>query len=199
MVANNEICNEDKVVLVDANDKVLGVAGKLDAHLLGKLHRAFSVFVFNSSGKLLLQKRHTGKYHSGGLWTNTCCSHPRPGESTAAAVHRRLGEEMGFDCGINRAFSFVYRAEFANKLIEHEYDHVYVGQYNSSPVPCPMEVEGWQWVNLRDLLISLERNADLYTYWFKLAVCKLADKLRSMNLPQIEALNRLYPKSEGVY
>ena len=119
---------QEQVILVDQQDREIGVAEKLEAHRKGKLHRAFSVFLFNAKDEMLLQQRAAEKYHSGGLWTNTCCSHPRPGEPTEAAARRRLREEMGISCNLNKAFDFIYRAEFDNGLIEHELDHVFIGR-----------------------------------------------------------------------
>src|SRR5918997_6672888 len=125
----------EQVILVDEADREVGTGSKLEAHREGALHRAFSVFVFDRRGRLLLQKRAAGKYHSGGLWSNTCCGHPRPGEATAEAARRRLREEMNFDCELRAAFEFLYRAQFTNKLIEHEYDHVFVGEFGGVFVP----------------------------------------------------------------
>lgn len=156
----------DHVVLVDGNDNPVGVAEKMDAHRTGRLHRAISVFVFDSRGHLLLQKRASAKYHSGGLWSNTCCSHPRPLEEVLGAGRRRLREEMGFECDLSKAFSFVYRVEFDNELIEHEYDHVLFGRYDGDPIPCADEAEDWKWVELSALAADLKRNPASYTYWF---------------------------------
>src|SRR5918997_6014944 len=128
---------EEEVILVDERDRVLGASGKLRAHREGALHRAFSVFVFDGEGRLLLQKRARGKYHSAGLWSNTACGHPRPGEATREAARRRLREEMGFDCGLREAFQFLYRAELGGALVEHEYDHVLIGAHEGDPSPDP--------------------------------------------------------------
>lgn len=134
-------------------------------HRQGLLHRAFSIFVLNDRGELLLQQRAWHKYHSGGLWTNTCCSHPRPQEPTLSAGHRRLQEEMGFDCALQPLFNFIYRAELDHDLIEHEYDHVLIGFYNDSPTPNPDEVCAWRWVDMGELSIDLGKNPHHYTYW----------------------------------
>jgi len=134
----------ERVVLVDERDREVGTAPKLAAHEDGALHRAFSVFVLNGHGELLLQRRADTKYHSAGLWTNTCCGHPRPGEPVAAAARRRLREEMGFDCEPAPAGTFVYRAEVGG-LVEHEYDHVFVGRHETDPLPDPAEVSEWRW------------------------------------------------------
>jgi isopentenyl-diphosphate delta-isomerase len=160
----------DAVVLVDAADRVVGAAAKLDAHRSGVLHRAFSVFVFDSQGSLLLQQRARGKYHSGGLWTNTCCGHPRPGEATAAAAARRLREEMGIACAVREAGRFVYRAEVGGGLVEHELDHVLVGRSDREPHPAPAEVAGWRRVAPRDLRIELDRMPARFTAWFPRAL-----------------------------
>jgi isopentenyl-diphosphate delta-isomerase len=160
----------ERVVLVDEQDRETGAAEKLAAHASGKLHRAFSIFVFNSERQLLLQRRAKSKYHSGGLWSNTCCGHPRPGEATAEAARRRLREEMNFDCELRPAFEFLYRAEFENELIEHEYDHVFVGEFNGLFVPNEMEVENWSWAELDELRRDIGVRPEAYTYWLKAAL-----------------------------
>lgn len=169
-----------QVILVDHDDNPIGVGDKAATHQQGQLHRAFSVFVFNSAGQMLLQRRARHKYHSGGLWTNACCSHPRPGEATQAAAHRRLQEEMGFDCELEEVFQFTYRAELDNDLIEHEYDHVFVGAYDGDPIPNPAEVADWKWVDVETLLQGAETNPDRYTYWFKLILDRLVSQLQSV-------------------
>jgi isopentenyl-diphosphate Delta-isomerase len=158
----------DQVILVDHDDVPLGFDEKLRVHRNGTLHRAFSVFIVNSAGEMLLQQRALDKYHSGGLWSNSCCSHPRPGESTLAAAHRRLREEMGIACALRPVYSFVYRAELDGGLIEHEYDHVLVGQYNGDPQPDPVEVAGWRWATPTDIAQRLESNPDRFSAWFRL-------------------------------
>lgn len=163
----------EQIVLVDDNDTAIGVMEKLQAHREGRLHRAFSIFVFNSAGELLLQKRHSGKYHSAGLWANTCCSHPRPGESLKAATHRRLQEEMGFDCEMSPGFSFIYKVPFDNGLVENEYDHVYIGHYDSDPVPHPLEVEDWRWVSLPVLQQQIHDEPEHYVHWLQLIIDKV--------------------------
>jgi isopentenyl-diphosphate delta-isomerase len=155
---------------VDADDRVVGAADKLEAHRTGVLHRAFSVFVFDTQGSLLLQQRARGKYHSGGLWTNTCCGHPRPGEATAAAAARRLREEMGIACAFREAGSFVYRAKVGGGLMEHELDHVFVGRCDREPRPAPTEVAGWRRVALGDLRTELDRAPTRFTTWFPRAL-----------------------------
>ena len=161
---------EELVTLIDENDNEIGVEGKMAAHRSGKLHRAISVFVFDSASRLLLQKRASGKYHSGGLWSNTCCSHPRPGEQRLAAAQRRLQEEMGFDCELTEVFSFVYRAILPNALIEHEYDYVFFGRHDGLPQPDPEEVEGWKWVELMQLKDDLQTNPHEYTFWLAASI-----------------------------
>jgi isopentenyl-diphosphate delta-isomerase len=158
---------EDEVILVDEADHELGTAPKLQAHRDGLLHRAFSVFLFNSRGELLLQRRADGKYHSGGLWTNTCCSHPRPGEETAAAARRRLQEEMGLATPLLPVFDFTYRAELDDGLSEHEYDHVFVGRTDQDPQPDPDEVAGWRWASIADVLDEMRRQPERFTAWFR--------------------------------
>ena len=161
---------EEQVVLVNEQDEAVGVAEKLHAHVEGVLHRAFSVFVFNDRGELLLQQRHPAKYHSGGLWSNTCCSHPRPGEPVEVAAQRRLQEEMGFVCPVRRLFGFVYRAEFAEGLVEHEYDHVFVGRFDGRPVPDAAEVADWRWIAPDALRQDVHAHPERYTYWFRLVL-----------------------------
>ncbi|HKP72905.1 MAG TPA: isopentenyl-diphosphate Delta-isomerase [Pyrinomonadaceae bacterium] len=160
----------ERVILVDEQDREIGAAEKLDAHAGGKLHRAFSIFVFNAGGQLLLQKRAASKYHSASLWSNTCCGHPRPGESTAEAARRRLREEMNFTCELRPAFEFLYRAEFENRLVEHEYDHVFVGEFDGVVSPDASEVEACKWVGLDELKHAVRDRPGEYTYWLKLAL-----------------------------
>ncbi|HEV2862406.1 MAG TPA: isopentenyl-diphosphate Delta-isomerase [Pyrinomonadaceae bacterium] len=161
---------EEQVILVDERDRELGAAEKLSAHRSGSLHRAFSVFVFDGRGRLLLQRRAGGKYHSGGLWSNTACGHPRPGEATDAAARRRLREEMGIECELREAFEFVYRAELGGALVEHEYDHVFVGLSEGEPAPDPSEVGAWRWVSMEELRGDLREAPDSYSTWLRLAV-----------------------------
>jgi isopentenyl-diphosphate delta-isomerase len=158
----------EQVILVDEHDRALGVGEKLATHRAGALHRAFSVFVFDTHKRLLLQRRARTKYHSAGLWSNTACGHPRPGETTRAAARRRLREEMGFDCALRRAFGFVYRAELPGGLCEHEYDHVFVGAFTGTPAPAAVEVEAWAWVSLPDLRRQLRAHPERFSYWFRL-------------------------------
>ena len=156
------------VILVDNNDNQLGLMEKMEAHEKAILHRAFSVFILNDNNELLLQKRALSKYHSPGLWTNTCCSHPRNGESVINAGLRRLKEEMGFETEISSLLSFIYKAEFDNGLTEHEFDHVLVGRYNKNPSINKSEVSDWKWTDLDFLKKDVVVNPDLYTVWFKI-------------------------------
>jgi isopentenyl-diphosphate Delta-isomerase len=160
----------EQVILVDERNRELGADEKLRAHQSGALHRAFSVFVFDPGGRLLLQRRAREKYHSGGLWSNTACGHPRPGEGTAAAARRRLREEMGFECELREAFDFTYRAELDGGLVEHEYDLVFVGEFAGEPEPDASEVEAWRWVGMSDLRRDLRTSPARYTHWLKVAV-----------------------------
>jgi len=166
--------NEETVVLVDENDREVGTAEKLEAHVSGALHRAFSVFVLNGRGELLLQRRAAGKYHCGGLWTNTCCGHPRPGEPVAAAARRRLNEEMGIDCELSPAGTFVYRAEVGGGLVEHEYDHVFLARHEDDPSPDPAEADAWRWADVETLIADAEASPAEFTPWFALALRELA-------------------------
>lgn len=158
----------EHVILVDENDQQIGLMEKMEAHEKGLLHRAFSVFIFNDENQLLLQQRAKDKYHSGGLWTNTCCSHPREGESLLDAGKRRLHEEMGFSCPIETVFSFIYKAELDNNLIEHELDHVLIGNYNEAPKPNPDEVMDWKYVDLEWVVEDIKANPENYTAWFRI-------------------------------
>jgi isopentenyl-diphosphate Delta-isomerase len=158
-----------KVILVDHADEAIGTMEKMEAHRKGLLHRAFSVFIFNSKGEMLLQQRAMNKYHSGGLWTNACCSHPHPGEETIAAARRRLEEEMGFDTAIEKVFDFIYKAPFENGLTEHEFDHVFTGEYDGPVVFNAEEVNDICYKNLREIRHSLETHPQKYTAWFQVA------------------------------
>jgi isopentenyl-diphosphate delta-isomerase len=159
--------DNDSVVLVDADDMAVGTAAKLDAHRRGLKHRAISALVHNSAGEFLLQRRSLAKYHSGGLWTNACCSHPYPGESTADAAKRRLAEEMGVTCALKPLFRFSYRAEVPGGLIEDEVVHVFGGTHDGPVVPDPAEVGEWKWIALRDLDTDLRARPAAYTVWFR--------------------------------
>ena len=163
-----------QVVCVDASDRELYIMEKMEAHEKGILHRAFSIFVFNNEGKLMLQRRALYKYHSAGLWTNTCCSHPQPGETTIESAHKRLQVEMGFDCELKEIFQFLYRTEFEDGLMEHEYDHVIVGHFDGVPDPNPEEVDDYKWIGMEELLQDIEVNPENYTVWFQIAIEKVA-------------------------
>jgi isopentenyl-diphosphate delta-isomerase len=167
----------ERIILVDEKDSEIGTGEKLEVHEQGKLHRAFSIFVFNQKGELLLQRRAKGKYHSGGLWTNTCCSHPRAGENLEEAVHRRLKQEMGFDCPLKEVFSFIYRVRFDNGLYEHELDHVFIGRFDGKPDPDPEEAEGWKWVSLEELKRDVQKNPENYTYWLRASLEKVISSM----------------------
>jgi isopentenyl-diphosphate delta-isomerase len=158
------------VILVDESDKPLGLMEKMEAHEKGLLHRAISVFILNEKNEIMLQQRAFEKYHSGGLWTNTCCTHPRDGESTIDAANRRLKEEMGISCELRPLFSFIYRAEFDNDLIEHELDHVFVGyvKENIAPQLNPDEAASWKWMSIPEIEADINQNPDQYTAWFKI-------------------------------
>ncbi|MER3427539.1 MAG: isopentenyl-diphosphate delta-isomerase [Pyrinomonas sp.] len=164
----------EEVILVNEMDEAIGTGEKHETHLHGRMHRAFSIFVFNSRGDLLLQRRAPNKYHSAGLWSNTCCGHPRPHETVEQAAHRRLREEMGFDCELHPVFAFVYRTELDNQMIEHEYDHVLVGSFDGTPAPDNGEVSEWRWVNAQQLVREISRHPERYTYWLR----ALSDRLK---------------------
>ncbi len=158
----------EHVVLVDTNDSPIGTMEKLEAHQKALLHRAFSILLFNTKGELLLQKRASSKYHSGGLWTNTCCSHPLPNESMEEATKRKLFQEMGIEVELEFAYKFIYKAELDKNLIEHECDHVFIGQFDGTPKANPDEVEDWKYINLSQLREDISKHPDQYTAWFKL-------------------------------
>lgn len=170
----------DDVVLVDENDRPVGSAPKLAAHEAGgRLHRAFSVFIFNSSGQMLLQRRARGKYHFGGLWTNACCSHPGAGRAVADAARARLRHEFGFDAPLEELFSFVYRAEDpVSGLTEHEFDHVFVGRFDGVPAPNPDEIDAWEWVDPDRLLAHVREHPERYTPWFRIVLERVLQRAR---------------------
>lgn len=158
----------ESVILVDENDNAIGTMEKMEAHYKGVLHRAFSILVFNSKGEMLIQKRAETKYHSGGLWTNACCSHPKPDEPIEVTTRRRLKHEMGIDLETSFSYKFIYRAELNDDLVEHELDHVFIGNYNGVPDVNPDEVADWKYVNFKDLLGDVQQNPQNYTPWFRL-------------------------------
>lgn len=163
---------EEQIILVNENDQVVGQGGKLEVHKQGLLHRAFSIFIFNSENKFLLQKRASGKYHSGGLWTNSCCGHPRVGEETLSAAKRRLAEEFGFTVDLKEVSTMTYKAPFANGLTENEFLHIFTGTFDGKPLPNPEEIEDFKWVNLNEVKQHALENPDQYTYWFKMILAK---------------------------
>ncbi len=163
-----EKMTSEEVILVNEKDEALGSMEKMLAHQKGLLHRAISVFIFNSKKEVLLQRRDLHKYHSAGLWSNTCCSHPRPDETTAAAAKRRLMEEMGMAVDLEHKDELIYKVVLEKGLSEHEYDHVFIGYSNSEPKPNPEEVMDYKWWNLEELKMDLSLHPEHYTYWFKL-------------------------------
>ena len=168
---------EEKVILVDTNDNPIGLMPKMEAHEKALLHRAFSVFVINDKGEIMLQQRAAHKYHSPLLWTNTCCSHQREGETNVAAGKRRLKEEMGFETELKEVFSFVYKAPFDNGLTEHELDHVMIGSFNDDPEINPEEVADWKWMLPVDIKGDIHKNPKEYTAWFKIIFERFYDYL----------------------
>jgi len=168
---------EEQVVLVDEKDNPIGLMPKMEAHERAVLHRAFSVFILNGKGELMLQQRANHKYHSPGLWTNTCCSHQRDGESNIVAGQRRLHEEMGFTTELTELTSFIYKASFDNGLTEHEFDHIMLGRYEDNPVINPDEVAAWKWMPLAEVKKDVEANPKNYTVWFVIIFAKFYDHL----------------------
>lgn len=160
----------DQVILVDPKDNIIGTMEKMEAHKKGVLHRAFSILLFNDEGKVLLQKRSHNKYHSRGLWTNTCCSHPLPGEKLEDATRRRLKEEMGIDLQTTFSHTFIYKALLDQNLTEHELDHVFVGTFNGTPSINKKEVEDWKYADIDWLKQDIDEHPDAYTVWFKLII-----------------------------
>ncbi len=159
----------EHVILVNEQDQQIGIMEKMAAHIVPRLHRAFSIFIFNSKGELLLQQRALSKYHSPGLWTNTCCSHPHDGESLEQATSRRLMEEMGLHCEMHEVFTFIYKAPVGLGLIEHEFDHVWFGKSDDTPVINPDEVASYKYMNLNDIADDMKVHPECYTEWFKIS------------------------------
>lgn len=159
---------KEKVILVNEKDEQIGLMEKIEAHEKALLHRAFSVFVYNDKNEIMVQQRALAKYHSPGLWTNTCCSHQREGESNIAAGKRRLMEEMGFETALKEITSFIYKAPFENGLTEHEYDYILIGKYNGQPKVNPAEVAAWKWMGSEELNADLQKHPEKYTAWFKI-------------------------------
>ncbi len=173
---------EEQVILVNERDEQIGTMPKLEAHVKGVLHRAFSVFVLNDKGELLLQQRAATKYHSPLLWTNTCCSHQRVGESNINAGKRRLFEEMGFVTELKDVISFIYKAPFSNGLTEHEFDHVLVGSYNDNPDFNKDEVQSFKWMTLEEVKKDMDIQPQIYTEWFKIIFDKFYSHLKEAAL-----------------
>ena len=170
---------EEQLILVTEADEQIGTLGKMEVHENGILHRAFSVFIFNSRKQLLLQKRASSKYHSAGLWTNTCCSHPRVNETVESAARRRLKEEMGIHTPLTHRFSFIYRAELENGLIEHELDHVLFGNFDGKAQADPQEVADWKWIGIEELDEALKTRQNDYTAWLLDCWPRVKAELRS--------------------
>jgi len=168
---------EEQVILVNEKDEQIGLMPKMEAHEKAVLHRAFSVFIFNDSNELMLQQRALSKYHSPGLWTNTCCSHQRNGETNIEAGRRRLIEEMGFETELKETTSFIYKAPFDNGLTEHELDHIMVGYYNGEPNINLDEVESWKWMDLEEVKVDIALYSDNYTAWFKIIFDKFYEHI----------------------
>lgn len=179
---------KDQVILVNELDEPIGVMGKMEAHQQPVLHRAFSVFIFNRKGEMLLQKRADHKYHSAGLWTNACCSHPKPGEITSVAASRRLAEEMGFSTRLEKIFHFTYRASFPNGLHEYEFDHVYLGEYNGDIHPDANEVSDSCFMTMDAIRESLAEDPAKFTAWFAIAFPRIV-QWRVENHRRVEELS----------
>ncbi|MDE1823255.1 MAG: isopentenyl-diphosphate Delta-isomerase [Candidatus Micrarchaeota archaeon] len=172
---------ETQVILVDDNDNQIGIEEKIRAHQDGgKLHRAFSVFVFNDKGETMMQKRAPTKHSARNIWSNTCCSHPYPNEATITAARRRLKEEMGFDCDLKEAFHFTYKADVGQGLTEHEYDHVFFGFYGKDPKPDPREVSDWKWVGLRDLKKEIAKDPKKFSPWVVMSINRVIEAYEEM-------------------
>ena len=177
-LSNKILENQERIILVDENDIQIGSEEKIKTHKQGKLHGAFSILVFNFKNQLLLQQRAKTKYHSPSLWTNTVCSHPRDGEKINEAAHRRLNEEMGFDCELREISKFHYKTEFNNGLIENEIDHVFIGKYDNNPIPNPKEVRDYKWVSIQELKKDIKENPKKYSFWIKIILNKFENKLK---------------------
>lgn len=176
---------KEYITLVDGKDQVIGKEEKLAAHVQGKQHRAFSILIMNEKHQMLIHKRESNKYHSGGLWTNACCSHPRYKEGLLEAAHRRLKQEMGFDLTLKELFSFKYKHLFESGLIENEYDHVFLGLYNGETIdPDPIEVEDFHWIDYDLLLKNIKENPNQYTVWFQ----KILEKIKTDNIDLFQVI-----------
>ncbi|TXC85343.1 isopentenyl-diphosphate Delta-isomerase [Luteibaculum oceani] len=172
--------SKDFVVLVNLQDEEIGVMEKMEAHEKGMLHRAFSVFLFNDKGEMLLQQRAEHKYHSGGLWTNTCCSHPKPGETPIQGANRRLMEEMGIQADLEHQFSFAYKSDYENGLSEHEFDHVFFGSFNEAPILNPEEAMDWKYIGVEDLEKEVAENPKDYTSWFLICLPRVIENYKAL-------------------
>ena len=179
---NYKTMDRNHVVLVDKNDQQMGQMDKLAAHKEGLLHRAFSIFIFNSSGELLLQQRALDKYHGGGLWTNTCCSHPQVGEDVLDSAQDRLFFEMGITCELSFSFAFIYHAKVENNLIEHEYAHVFIGCIDTDPILNPAEAADFKWCSVEQILTDISAHPKRYTYWFKAALPQVIQRLKQASI-----------------
>ena len=171
----------NKVVLVNTEDEALEEMDKMEAHVQGILHRAFSVFIFNQKGDMLIHQRATNKYHGADLWTNACCSHPQWGEDVRQSALDRLEYEMGLKCDIKKAFSFLYKTSVENNLTEHEFDHVFVGYTDENPNPNPEEVQNYQWISPEKLQEQIKAQPQLFTYWFRMALPKVLEEISRKN------------------
>lgn len=170
----------EEIILVNLDDEIVGHCEKLETHRRGLLHRAFSIFIFNDEGEILIQKRNVNKYHSGGLWTNDCCSHQRKNENLSEAVHRRLQEELGFECELRESFSFVYRTVFDDMLVEYELDHVYTGRYNGKVSLNENEASEYRWIYLDELKNKLLIAPQDFTVWFLTAAPRVIKGLEGI-------------------
>ncbi|NQU99744.1 MAG: isopentenyl-diphosphate Delta-isomerase [Parcubacteria group bacterium] len=170
---------KNDIILVNENNKKIGEGEKMDVHEKGLLHRAFSIFIFNNKNELMLQKRAATKYHSPNLWSNTCCSHPKPSEKTKDGAERRIEEEMGFKCELEELLSFTYKVGFSNGLVENEYDHIFMGEHKDKPRLNLEEASDWKWVDLEDLEKDMHKNPENYTHWLKLCLNKLITAVSS--------------------
>lgn len=171
---------KEYVILVDANDRQTGTCEKLEAHEKGLMHRAFSIFLFNKQGDFLLQQRAAGKYHTPRMWSNTCCSHPRPDESMEEALQRKLYQEMGIHSPVEKAFEFSYRADFENGLVENELDHVYFGEYNDAPNPNPEEIQAWKYSSFEEIQKEIAKDQTMFTPWFKIILERVNEQYKKM-------------------
>lgn len=172
--------DEQKIAIVNIYNQIIGYQDKLEVHREGILHRAFSIFVFNEKREMLLQQRAFSKYHSPGLWTNTCCSHATENKEFETSIHERLMEEMGFDCKLDYQFLFKYKVDFENGLIEHEIDHVYFGFSSEDPNPNPEEVAAYCWVNAKDIRDEIKKHPEKFTYWFKLIFERVIERVADL-------------------